>query len=326
MSNISLVSSIQVATLVVHPDPFHGDEVMATAIQAALDGHVTVYRTRDEAVIAEAKQRGVITICDVGGEYDPDALLFDHHQAEFSERRPDGTKYAAAGLLWKEYGVDVCASLTGCTFTQAKAAAQQVDQMLIKGIDLVDSGVSAANGLMSVGEALFLFNPGWDEAEQNPAVPANWPGNKAGLAFIQACELALQILERTVKYCVAAEKGKESVELAVQAASDHIMVLPQYIDGWIETVQASQEPKASELLYGVFKNVQGEWMVQALPPDDDPTAQRKPLPESWRGLRGEALRTKTGVEDAIFCHAARFICGAKSYAGAMQLAIMAINA
>jgi uncharacterized UPF0160 family protein len=34
---------------------------------------------------------------------------------------------------------------------------------------------------------------------------------------------------------------------------------------------------------------------------------RKPLPESWAGLRDEELRRASGIAGAIFCHKGRFI-------------------
>jgi len=49
------------------------------------------------------------------------------------------------------------------------------------------------------------------------------------------------------------------------------------------------------------------------------------FPESWAGKNGKELAEITGVEDAIFCHNARFICSAKSKEGAMKLAQMALE-
>lgn len=47
---------------------------------------------------------------------------------------------------------------------------------------------------------------------------------------------------------------------------------------------------------------------------------RLSLPESWRGLRDEALSTESGVPGCIFVHANGFIGGNKTYDGALCMA------
>lgn len=300
--------------IITHPAPHHADEVTAIVI-AALAGVARpyIYRTRNLQEIAEAEAHGAC-IVDVGGVYDPDRRLFDHHQREFSEVRPDGTKYASAGLLWKEYGAQACMEETGCTEAQAIVAAEKVDEMLIKGIDAADYG-ERTEGQMSVSQVISVLNTNWDE-----------PATDTDEVFFDTCQLAHLVLNRTIKSCVAQVKGRDAVEEAIKAAEGHIVVLPQFIGGWIQMVQTTDNPKGEELLYGVFRNLQGQWNVQAIPPIGNPQAQRKPLPEAWRGLNGAALAEVTGVEDAVFCHAGGFICGARSQEGALKLAELAVEA
>ena len=52
---------------------------------------------------------------------------------------------------------------------------------------------------------------------------------------------------------------------------------------------------------------------------------RKLFPESWAGLKDEALKNETGVETATFCHNGRFICCAKTKEDAIKLAEIAVN-
>lgn len=312
--NMELVNDARRATIVTHPAPHHGDETMGVAIIAlAVEGAaVRIMRTRKPEDLDEAAAN-LAVIADVGGIYNPEKGLYDHHQREFTEVREDGTKYSSAGLLWKQYGVNVCRKF-GCTLDQAETAAVKVDEMLIKGIDAIDNGQAVANdGIMSVSQAISVLNPNWDETASDEQ-------------FLDACQLAYTVLTRTIKSCVAVVKGRDAVEEAIQASEDGIMILPQFIGGWVETVVKSAAPKAEGILYGVFRNLQGQWNVQALPPKGEPTAQRKPLPEAWRGLNGAALQEVTGVEDVVFCHAGGFICGAKSQEGAMKLARLAVSA
>lgn len=315
MMNIQVTSNPTEATVVVHPAPHHGDETMAIAIIAVVEGCATVLRTRNLRTINEAAENAA-DICDVGGFYNPQDGLFDHHQRGFAEARADGTKYSSAGLLWKEHGVDACIATTGCVLAQAEAASAMVDEMLIKGIDAIDNGQVApdAGGVMSVSQMLSLLNPNWDEEAS------------VDEAFLEACQLAYTILTRAIQSCVAVVKGQDAVEDAIEASEDSILTLPQFISGWIDTAAHSANPKAEKLLYGVFRNLQGQWNVQALPPKGDSRAQRKSLPEAWRGLNGAALQEMTGVADAVFCHAGGFICGARSQEGALQLAKLAVEA
>lgn len=309
--NMKLVNAVEGATVVTHPAPHHGDETTALAILELVEGRVDVLRTRDKEQLREVAAAGAMLV-DVGEVYDPENGHFDHHQREFAEAREDGTKYSSAGLLWKQYGADACIALTGCTLQQSREAARLVDKMLIKGIDAADNG-ERLDGQMSVSLAISVLNPNWDESADDGS-------------FIEACQLAHLVLTRTIKSCVAQVKGRDTVEEAIESSENGVIVLPQFIGGWVQTVLATTNPKGKELLYGVFRNLQGQWTCQALPPKGAPQAQRKPLPETWRGLNGAALAEATGVEDAVFCHAGRFICGAKSQEGAIELARLAVAA
>lgn len=44
------------------------------------------------------------------------------------------------------------------------------------------------------------------------------------------------------------------------------------------------------------------------------------MPESWAGLRDEALENACGVKGAVFVHAVRFIGGHKTKEGAITMA------
>ena len=50
------------------------------------------------------------------------------------------------------------------------------------------------------------------------------------------------------------------------------------------------------------------WKLRGIPPNlNERMKVRKPLPETWAGLRDEELRKVTGIQGAIFCHKGRFI-------------------
>ena len=55
-------------------------------------------------------------------------------------------------------------------------------------------------------------------------------------------------------------------------------------------------------------------------------ANRRDLPEAWAGLQDAEFAAVTGVEDAVFCHAARFLAVARSERARSKLAHSAITA
>ena len=95
---------------------------------------------------------------------------------------------------------------------------------------------------------------------------------------------------------------------------------------WQDHLFSSVNPKAKDVLYVVFPSIREGYNVQAVPDKPEGFGQRKALPESWAGLRGEEFAKKCGVEKAIFCHPARFICGASTLEDAVRLAIKAVRA
>ena len=82
---------------------------------------------------------------------------------------------------------------------------------------------------------------------------------------------------------------------------------------------------ALPVLYAVYPVPNGDWMVDAMPPEPGSFDQRLPLPEAWAGLRDADLAAACGVPDAVFVHARRFVGAARSREGAMAMARRAIE-
>lgn len=300
---------------ITHPVPHHADEVFATAILSFF-GSVRLYRTRDKVVIDEARKNGA-TIYDVGGEFDPEKKLFDHHQRGFSETRPDGTKYASTGLLWREYGARIVKKLGKPRKIDDEMAAKvvaRVDETLIKGIDARDNGQATDNeNIMSVSSAIALFNPLWDGEEDSNE------------CFLTAYRVAERILARAIESAISYVHGRKIVDTEIRAAkacSCPIVIFDRFVGGWRETIL--ENPEASDLLFAIFPTQNGDWAIQAIPPDAQRlTEQKKPFPEPWRGLKGDELAQVSGVTGATFCHLAGFFAVADSKKAAIELAKIA---
>src|ERR1700745_531243 len=63
-----------------HDGTFHADEVTACALLLLFNliDEKKIIRTRDLGVLATCEY-----VCDVGGVYDPQQKLFDHHQIDY---------------------------------------------------------------------------------------------------------------------------------------------------------------------------------------------------------------------------------------------------
>lgn len=297
---------------VTHTAPHHADEVFATAMLAILFP-VELYRTRDQAIIDSTEA----IVYDVGGEFDPEKKRFDHHQKGFSEIRPDGITYSSAGLIWREYGVEIVKKLgenKGVDDEMAAEVVSRVDDALVRGIDARDNGQGEKGDSMSVSSVISMFNILWDEDED------------ADACFVKACEMAELILEREIKVAISSAYGRKLIADQIKTADGAVLVMDKFIGGWLEEIVTSDDPKAANLLYAVFPATSGDWNVQAIPPTiEDMMAQRKPFPDGWRGLRDEELVRASGVETAIFCHTAGFFAVAKAKEDAISLAEKAAN-
>ena len=63
----------------------------------------------------------------------------------------------------------------------------------------------------------------------------------------------------------------------------------------------------------------------SLPHHPHPLTPRLPLPEPWRGLRGDELSKKCGVESCVFVHASGFIGGNTTKEGTLKMAVKALD-
>ncbi|KAJ1569427.1 hypothetical protein HK405_005042 [Cladochytrium tenue] len=116
---------------------------MAPKVIATHNGtfHADVLRTRDPTQIAAAD-----AVVDVGGEYDPDRLRFDHHQRGFFHTFDEAhaTKLSSAGLVYKHFGTRVLAAVLGWPTDDPRLELLRlrIYDEFVEGFDGVDNGVN----------------------------------------------------------------------------------------------------------------------------------------------------------------------------------------
>ena len=137
--------------------------------------------------------------------------------------------------------------------------------------------------------------------------------------------------------------ARSVVEAALDAApcadldpKGRVMVLSSGGVPWQTHVfDIEAEKKASgkdyhPLLFALYADSGGKWRVQAVPEAEGSFVSRLKLAEPWCGLRDDALDVamQNEAEDdkgAVFVHAAGFIGGHKTQAGALRMALKSIE-
>jgi uncharacterized UPF0160 family protein len=290
--------------IATHDGSFHADEVFAIAALGLLGEPVEVVRTRDPDAVAEADLR-----IDVGFRDDASTGDYDHHQRGFERARDNGVRYASFGLVWREFGARVCGG--------DQDVANAVDDTLVQPVDANDTGQRLTQSLidgvrpMTVNAIVGGFNPRWDEDLTLDAERER---------FDAAVDLARGILSREVASAASARRAMRIVGEAIAAAGDQRVVELPVNAPWKQVLV----PEAPDALFVIYPKRQG-FGLEAVPRELGSFENRRDLPAAWGGLEGADLVAVTGVEDAVFCHAKRFLAVARSRTGIERLAELALS-
>ena len=283
-------------TVVTHNGNFHADDVFSIAVLKHVYPSFNLVRTRDKALMDSA-----YIVIDVGGQYDPDAGRFDHHQRGGAGERENGIPYSSFGLVWQKYGLALC--------DNNQAVADRVDAGLVSTIDAIDCGhVEGVQQGISLSQTISMYNPTWEESPEFDK------------CFDEAVEFASRMLTRFIASASGSVNAKAIVAKAIESAEDpRVIVLEKYTP-WKKTVHIL----SSEALYMVYPSHSGQWILQTVPVEPGSFEDRKSLPKAWAGLSDEDFQAKTGLDDAVFCHNGLFIAGTKSFESTMKLAEVAL--
>lgn len=300
---ISIVKNIDDAKFVTHSGKFHADEIFGTILLEKIYGDVNLIRLPElDGMLSEEK-----IAFDIGRG------KFDHHQIGGNGQRENGIKYAAFGLLWKEFGKEVLYKMNA---EDVETCYNLFDKNFVQFIDAFDNGQIELDKIdikvVTVSDIIEGMNPSWDEDIDSD------------IKFKEALEIAKVIFDNKLKSTISKSKAKKHVEEAIKNSENGIVILNQYMP-YQEFILESKNIKSKDILYVVFKSNRGGYNVRAVAKAVGSFDCRKPLPESWAGLRNEDLQKVTGVASATFCHNARFICVADTLEDAIKLANLAVE-
>ncbi|WP_421361009.1 MYG1 family protein [Agrobacterium rosae] len=297
--------------LVTHSGGFHADELLSSVILTRLFPQAKIVRSRAPDWITPGTDR---IIYDVGGAYDAETHIFDHHQRG-APLREDGQPYSSFGLIWKHYGHQYLAA-SGVPEAHIEAIHTSFDSGFVLPIDLMDNGaLSPATAGLLAGLTL----PALLETLK-PVFDNNDP-EADDLAFHAALAIARSFVEASIGKKAAKLRAESLVLDAIEKTGEgRVLELPLGMPFRPAVVKAG----ADHLLFVVHPRDK-DWCLTGIRRADDGFELRADLPAAWAGLTNGDLETASGVEGATFCHNGRFIAAAKTREAALAMAEIAVR-
>jgi uncharacterized UPF0160 family protein len=296
--------------LVTHSGGFHADELLSSVVLTQLFPQARLLRSRDKQWITPAADK---IIYDVGGDFNADAQIFDHHQRP-SPLRDDDQPYSSFGLIWAHYGRAYLAAMD-VPAADIDAIHITFDTKFVLPIDLLDNGaidpsVAGPLSILTLPALLGSLKPVFDDA--SPTADDD--------AFFTALPIARSFVEALVRNLAAKARAQSIVMAAIErAGTSPVLELPM----GMPYRSALDKAEADHILFVV--NPRGDdWALGGIKISNDTFEQRADLPASWAGLTDDALEAASGVKGAKFCHNARFIAVANSRAAILEMANLAV--
>ena len=260
-----------------HDGTFHADEVTACAllILFSLIDEASIVRTRDPLKLGLCE-----FVCDVGGIYDPEKKLFDHHQAEYKG------SLSSAGMILKYLKDEGLVSEKEYVF---------LNNSLIIGIDAHDNGKEAAPlGVCSFSHVISNFTP----------IHYDCTTEEQNQAFLEAVHFVHNFLQKLLQRLRYMQSCRNTVLKAMEN-KERCLIFNENIP-WIESffeLGGVNHPA----LFVIMPSSQNHWKLRGIPPNyEERMKVRLHQPKEWAGLSNEELKKVSGIPGAVFCH--RTIC------------------
>jgi uncharacterized UPF0160 family protein len=261
-----------------------------------------IIRTRDKNEFDKCDY-----VLDVGGvdSITQDHVWLDHHQPD-SEYYENGIKMATCGKLARYFYAE-----------SDPGWLEYLKVNVLYGVEAQDNGQDGFPQYANPFGFISIMNSNWNESSDNHSIQQR---------FLNAVNIVYEILNRYRARYESVREAERYVNNAIEKHNERsIMVLEQFAP-WTNYVCKYNESKNDEekIKFVVFKSNTGSWNVQTVRVQADKFDSIKLLPEDWAGKSGAELEEASGIKDAIFCHAGRFICGWKTKEAAIAAAHQAL--
>ena len=301
--------------LVTHSGKFHMDDIFSAATLVLFFEsrgiQYDIIRTRNEKKIEKYKklmksQKDKVIMFDIGGEYNEELNLFDHHQKD-APVRTNGIPYSSFGLVWKKYGEKVSSS---------KDIAEVIDKKICLTVDADDNGVD-------VSENLFDFRSYDLRSFKDSFLPISKKKKDFDKAFVQLVGIFKDILKREIDLTYKKIADEHKFNKAYYEHSDKRYV---YIEDLNVSIPADLATKYPELLFVISKGYEGGFVINTVKIDDaKPFERKKYFPAEWGGKRGKDLEKASGIKGTMFCHKGLSLAIAKTLEGAEKMVKKALE-
>lgn len=322
-----------------HDGVFHCDEVLACYMLKHLPEYkdAEIIRTRDMVKFNECD-----IVVDVGAVFDHERKRYDHHQREFNETfsslRPElGEKFkiklSSAGLIYTYYGHQVIKELTpkGISIKDSdlNTIYKKLYENFIQEIDAIDNGIPMYTEEPSykirthISNRVARLNPDWNTKQTH----------NIDEIFLKAMALVGEEFLFNVNYLITVWlPARQYVSLALENRynvhkSGHILEFTERFP-WKEHMYDLEDEMniGHEVKYVIFNDKLDSWRVQAVPVNPTSFVTRKPLNKKWWGVRDDKLSEIADIKGCIFCHANGFIGGNTTRDGALEMAVLSLEA
>lgn len=246
-----------------------------------------IIRTRDSKLLGMAKQSRNAWVLDVGGEYLPDKLNFDHHQDSMNERWEDGTPYSCAGLVWRwimERGA--------AKDMMDDEVSREVGLTLIRGLDAHD------NGVQSFPAAVVC--EGYNRNQLDESVGADQL--EKALGFMS------DVLDNAIHQARTKITGRRVLGQAWERAKEgqRYVILGSPLDYPDGTGLLKEVSNGKALLLGIPGR--GNRFSLISTPLENRFDSACPVPRSWRGKMDFQVYDDQGPINMAFAHKTGFMC------------------
>lgn len=248
--------------VITHDTSFHADEVVAVAMLKRAGFNVDLERTRNFEVLTAALADPTVAVLDVGGEYNPDMMNFDHHQ--------DMSLQSAAGLIYNHFKDLICPEEAQPYFENFVASIDAIDtnrDKIFATWDLLPRGFRNASGLIG----------GFNREVTDPAEQL--------VQFGKALEFASTILENEIHSAIKKARSEAAYEQRTILANN-VAVFSEYSAVW---------KNKKDHLFAVMPHANG-WQINSR----DTTLGQ--VPESVEDCDGFVFRHKSGFMAVVKEH------------------------
>jgi uncharacterized UPF0160 family protein len=295
--------------LLTHSGSFHPDDIFSTAL-------LNIYFKNKEPKTKLKHKRSIKPediekadiVYDIGLIYNPKKLRFDHHQNDKNLTRPNGIPYAAFGLVFKHFGIDLISLISSEKNKKVlKEIFDIVEKKLVQHIDAIDNGQSTYTqnfkgvDVFTVDNYYIMCRTTVDDTSKS-----------MDKKFFELVKFSENIIENVLNYAISTQKEQQlAIKVYKKAKDKRVIICDRFYNFNFN--------KFPEPLVMVYPDLRGGWSAKNVQAGEESYDARFYFPESWRGLVDAELEKACGVKAAKFCHKSGFLCVNETKEGLMEM-------